>query len=135
MWRIWLRVSNAKKRKPREPLYMIWPLEVAFWPGPWISHGGPCVYGGGKNPAKNGGNGGGWRKSCQASLAFLLEWGWAVGLVQLFGSENSWTWDSSITVRLQYVPVNLQNLLLGRSSRAIVGNIDPSVMKAMFIGV
>lgn len=66
---------------------MIWPLEVAFWPGPWISHGGPCVYGGGKNPAKNEGNGmvedgeslslrG---SSCQGSLGFLLEWGWAVG--------------------------------------------------------
>lgn len=101
---------------------MIWPLEVAFSRGPWISHGGPCVYGRGKDPAKNGGmmeereslRG----SSCQTNLGFLLEWGWAVGLVQLFGSENSWTWDSSITaLRLQYIPVNLQTLpLLGRSS-------------------
>jgi hypothetical protein len=99
------------------------------------------VYGGGKNPAKNEGNDGGWRKSegeflsGKSGLSAGVEWGWAVGLVQLFGSESSWTWDSSITVRLQYIPVKLQYLLLSRSSRAMVGNNDPGIMKTMFIGV
>lgn len=122
---------------------MNWPFEVAFWPGPWISHGGPCVYGGGKNPAKNEGNGGGWRKSegefgssCQASLGFLLEWGGA-GRSALFNCLEVRAAERG-TRPSQWTTVHtskIANLLLSRSSGAMIGNSDPSIMKTMFIGV